>query len=58
MDISNLKNKILFIVILGLVWCKREYSCKEYIMSYNYTTLKIKNVNKKEIQSSFFLYKT
>ncbi|MEN2401927.1 hypothetical protein GKZ90_0019215 [Flavobacterium sp. MC2016-06] len=57
MDILNLKNKIVLLLIIGLVACKRNYTCKEYILSYNYTTLKIENINEKEIQNSFFFIK-
>lgn len=56
MDILNSKNKIIAFTILILIGCKRNYTCKEYVLSYNYTTIKMKNTNKNDIiKSSFFV---
>jgi len=57
MAILNLKNKILSLTILILIGCKRNYTCKEYILSCNYTTIKIKNVNENDIKKSYFFVK-
>lgn len=57
MDILNLKNKILGFTILILMGCKKNYTCKEYVLSYNYTTIKMENINKNEIKKSYFFVK-
>lgn len=54
----NSKNNLLaLIIILILIGCKREYNCKEYILSNNYTFLKTKATNQKEIQNSKIIVK-
>ncbi|WDF66405.1 hypothetical protein [Flavobacterium sp. KACC 22763] len=57
MDILNSKNKIIAFTILILIGCKRNYTCKEYVLSYNYTTIKMKNINKNDIKKSSFFVK-
>jgi hypothetical protein len=57
MDTLNLKNKIILLLILVLVGCKEKHACNEYILSYNFTTLKIENINEQEIQNLNFFVK-
>ncbi|OXG09119.1 hypothetical protein BC749_10363 [Flavobacterium araucananum] len=57
MDTSNLKNKTIFLFILILMGCKREYTCKEYVLSYNYTSLQIERINENEIKNLRFFVK-
>ena len=57
MDILNSKNKIIAFTIFILIGCKRNYTCKEYVLSYNYTTIKMKNINKNDIKKSSFFVK-
>lgn len=57
MDTLNLKNKFILLLLLVLVGCKEKHACKEYILSYNYTTLRIENINEKEIQNLNFFIK-
>lgn len=57
MDTLNLKNKVFLLIVLILVSCKKEHKCNDYVMTYNFTTLTIKNANEDQIKKAKYIIK-
>lgn len=38
-----------------LVSCKKEHKCNDYVMTYNFTTLTIKNANEDQIKNAKYI---